>query len=800
MTLFASLGATAQKLGEATVEEVVAAMKSDDKAHFVQGMGVVSTYVGNNAIAGASGYTWTIDRLGIPQVVLVDGPCGVRLSTVFGGATCEATHFPVGTLLASTWDTQLVEEMCLAMGDEVKEYGCDILLAPGINIQRHPLCGRNFEYYSEDPVLAGKIAAAYVRGIQRMGVGCSLKHFAANNQETNRKETNARISQRALREIYLRPFEIAIKESDPWTVMSSYNKLNGLRTSENAELLTSLLRDEWGYKGMVTSDWINNADAEKEIKAGNDMLMPGSTTDYWALKNALDGFLWVKPTLSQDVINTSCKRILEMILRTPRFAGYTPSSTPDLQAHALVARQVAADGEILLKNQDGTLPFPSGTKRFALFGSLSYRTIAGGTGSGAVSSSHTTRLPEALLNAGYSIDETLQAAYEEHIKAEGTDNQGGGMLGQQIMTAKLPREMSSLTDEEIARCAAENDMALLTIGRSASENEDRGEESYYLREEELSLITRVSNAFHQVGKRVVVVLNVSGAVEICSWRDNVDAILMAWLGGQECGAAIVDVLSGDVCPSGKLAQTLPIDYRHHPSAVNFPIGTSIGEDLTRYEEDVFVGYRYFDSYKCPVAYPFGYGMSYTDFAYSNFSAQLDGDTVRFALTVKNVGDVAGREVAQIYMGEPNWQALNRPANELKAFAKTRLLQPGESETLQMALHRRLLSAFDAEESAWVRSAGECSFVAAASIEDVRLSATVSLPDYREEVGNILRPDGDLKMLDLSALNRPEVTGIEAVSTSTATSYDAIYNLSGQRISQPQRGIYIQRGRKMVRFQ
>lgn len=798
--LLASMGVSAQKLGEATVDEVVAAMKSDDKAHFVQGMGVVSTYVGNNAIAGASGYTWEIERLGIPQVVLVDGPCGVRLSTVFGGATCEATHFPVGTLLASTWDTQLIEEMCLAMGDEVKEYGCDILLAPGINIQRHPLCGRNFEYYSEDPVLAGKIAAAYVRGIQRMGVGCSLKHFAANNQETNRKETNARISQRALREIYLRPFEIAVKESDPWTVMSSYNKLNGLRTSENVELLTTLLRNEWGYKGMVTSDWINNADAEKEIKAGNDMLMPGSTTDYWKLKNALDGFLWTQPTLPKDVINTSCKRILEMILRTPRFAGYEPSSAPDLDAHALVARKVAADGEILLKNADETLPFPADTKRFALFGSLSYRTIAGGTGSGAVSSSHTTRLPEALLNAGYSIDEALQSAYEAHIKAEGTDDQGGGMLGQQIMTAKLPREMSSLTDEEIARCAQENDMALLTIGRSASENEDRGEDSYYLRDEELSLIERVSTAFHSVGKRVVVILNVSGAVEICSWRDQADAILMAWLGGQECGAAIVDVLSGDVCPSGKLAQTLPIDYRHHPSAINFPVGTDIGEILTCYEEDIFVGYRYFDSYQCPVAYPFGYGLSYTDFDYTGFSAQLDGDTVRFTLTIKNVGAVAGREVAQIYLGEPDWQTLNRPMKELKAFAKTRLLQPGESETLHMVLHRRMLSSFSTEESAWVRNAGTCNFVAAASVEDGRLIASVTLPDYREEVNDILRPDGELNMLDLSALERP--TAIESVPAASTANTDAsssyIYNLAGQRISRPQHGIYIQNGCKIIR--
>lgn len=800
MLLLVALNAGAQKLGEASVDEVVAAMKSDDKAHFVQGMGVLSTYVGNNKIAGASGYTWAIDRLGIPQIVLTDGPCGVRLSTVFGGATCEATHFPVGTLLASTWDTELIEDMCLAMGDEVKEYGCDILLAPGINIQRHPLCGRNFEYYSEDPLLAGKIAAAYVRGIQRMGVGCSLKHFAANNQETNRKETNARVSQRALREIYLRPFEIAVKESDPWTVMSSYNKLNGLRTSENGELLNTLLRDEWGYQGMVTSDWINNADPVKEIKAGNDMLMPGSTSDYWSLKNALDGYLWVQPTLSHDVINMSCRRILEMILKTPRFQNYTPSSAPDLAAHALVARRVAADGEILLKNQGQTLPFPMETKRFALFGSLSYRTIAGGTGSGAVSSSHTTRLPEALLNAGYSIDEDLQAAYEQHIKECGTDNQGGGMLGQQIMTAKLPSEMSSLTDEEIARCANDNDMALLTIGRSASESEDRGEDSYYLREEERLLIERVSNAFHSVGKRVVVILNVSGAVELYSWRDHADAILMAWLGGQECGAAIVDVLSGEVCPSGRLAQTLPIDYIHHPSAVNFPIGTDIGEKETRYEEDIFVGYRYFNTYQCAVAYPFGYGLSYTNFNYSNFSAELVGDSVHFAVTIKNVGPVAGREVAQIYMEESEWENMGRPARELKAFGKTRLLQPGEAETLGMTVHRRMLASFNTAESTWVRNAGVCSFVAAASVEDTRLNTSVTLPEYREPVNDILHPDGDLEMLDLASLERPSIieTAIGCPSTAVSTGDQYIYNLAGQRISHPQRGIYIQGGRKMWR--
>lgn len=794
--MFSCVALHAQTLGVDPIEQVIAKMSNGDKAHMVQGMGIIDTYVGSNQVAGASGYTWNgLTKLGIPQVVLVDGPCGVRLSTILGGATCFATHFPVGTALASTWDTQLVEETTRAIGDETKEYGCDILLAPGINIQRHPLCGRNFEYYSEDPLLAGKIGAAYIRGVQSMGVGVSLKHFAANNQETNRKSNDSRINQRALREIYLRPFEIAVKEGHPWTVMSSYNKLNGTYTGENYDLLTTLLRDEWGFDGMVTTDWITNADATKQLRAGNDMLMPGSSVDWQTVNWDL---MWGK--LAKADINRDVQRVLEMIMRTPRFHNYAYSNAPDLDAHALVARRAAADGQVLLENRHEALPLSPSVHRVALFGSLSYRTIAGGTGSGNVTSRHITRLPEAFTTAGYEVDDDLLQAYEEHIKAGGTDDQAGGMLGQQIMPATLPSELL-LTEEQIQRAAAQSDVAILTIGRTATEAADRTEDEYYLSADEAALLPAVCQAFHSANKQVVVVLNISGPIEMYSWRDLPDAILLSWLGGQECGNAIVDVLSGKVCPSGKLAQTLPIDYRNHPSAVNFPVGTNIGEDVTTYAEDIFVGYRYFDTYQYPVLYPFGYGLSYTTFAYSSFNVEQVADSVQFSVNVMNTGQVAGREVVQIYAQTPGYESLKRPMKELKAFGKTRLLQPGESETLFMSIAAKDLSYFDAVSSAWYRPAGDYQFFAAASVEDVRLQSSLSLAEYSETVNNILAPPQPIEMLKLEDLEFPTaVPAVGNVQSSKVISGtpESIYNLAGQRISNPLSGVNIVNGKKVVK--
>ncbi|MCF0205065.1 MAG: glycoside hydrolase family 3 C-terminal domain-containing protein [Muribaculaceae bacterium] len=762
--LFAACNSLPQ-LGKDSIDDVVAAMTLEEKAHLIVGTGMAgfsgdSAVVGEtrDLVPGAAGTTYPIPRLGIPAVVLADGPAGLRINPTREGDenTYYCTHFPIGTLLASTWDTELVEKVGESIGNEVLEYGADVLLAPALNLHRNPLCGRNFEYYSEDPLVAGKMAAAYVRGVQSQGVGTSIKHFAANSQESNRMGNDAQVSQRALRELYLRGFEIAVKEGNPWTVMSSYNYINGTYTSESADLLTGVLRDDWKYEGMVMTDWFGGKDAEAQVRAGNDMLQPGTDKQYQAIVDGVNN-----GTLDIALVDRNVKRILEMILKTPHFKGYKFSNNPDLKAHAEVTRQSATEGMVLLKNDNEALPLAADAKKVAVFGCTSYNFIAGGTGSGNVNRAYTVSLLDGLKNAGLTVDESLKADYEKHIKAE--DERNAPDPNNQIamfMPKKLPVELIP-SNEQMAQLVANNDVAMITIGRLSGEFLDRTVDDFNLKAEERKLIEAVSKAFHAAGKKVVVTLNIGGVIETASWKNLPDAILLAWQAGQEGGNSVADVLTGKACPSGKLTMTFPVSFADHASSLNFPTDGAVSQfgfdrkeetekknlwDYTQYIEDIFVGYRYFDSFAKNVSYPFGYGLSYTTFAYSNPSVSTEGDVINVTVDVENTGKVAGKEVVEVYVKAPDAKAANKPEHELRAFAKTGTLKPGEKQSLKMVFSVADLASYNTEKAAWVVAEGEYVVEIGASSRDIRATAPVTVAAKETKCENLLAPKAELNTL------------------------------------------------------
>ena len=756
-------------------QKVIQKLSLEDKAHFVIGMGM-SGMTGNNAVVGttqllvpgAAGTTYPLDSLSIPPIVLADGPAGLRINAHRGGdsATYYCTHFPIGTLLASTWNQELVEQVGKAIGQEVKEYGVDVLLAPGVNIHRNPLNGRNFEYYSEDPLLAGKTAAAYIRGIQSNGVGTSIKHFAFNNQETNRMKTDARISQRAIREIYLKPFEIAIKEAKPWTVMSSYNRINGTYTSESKDLLTQILRDEWGFKGAVMTDWFGGKDGAAQVWAGNDMLQPGKPQQYTSIVEAIKS-----GKLKEADLDRNISRILSLIEKTPRYQGYTYSNKPDLKAHAAVTRQSATEGMVLLKN-NGALPLrtlPAKT-HVALYGCTSYDFIAGGTGSGNVNHAYVVSLLDGLKNAGYMIDQNLQEVYEKHLddhmtaekqrlKAARKKGRNAAILAM-LMPAPRPTEFA-IESQQLASQAQTNDVAIITLGRISGEFLDRRQADFVLSNEEKQLVGDVCQAYHKAGKQVIVLLNIGGVIETASWKALPDAILCAWQAGQEGGNSVTDVITGKVSPSGKLTMTWPISLNDAYSSKNFPIdidpdpdfmnqeqkvGNVKNADYTNYEEDIYVGYRYFDSFKKPVSFPFGYGLSYTQFKYSAAKIKNNGEVYTVTVNVKNVGKTAGKEVVELYVAAPNSQQRNKPSRELKAFVKTKALQPGENETVTLAVKAADLASFNEAKSAWVVDKGTYQFLLGASSRDIRATLSAPVKAHETKINNVLAPQQRLNLL------------------------------------------------------
>ena len=720
----------APKLSENNIPEVVSAMTDEEKVLLLIG-GRAKSYngIGNTAVGvpGAAGTVNGIPRLGIPRICLADGPAGLRISERREGdeRTFYCTGFPIATLLASTWNTSLVENVGEAMGNEVLEYGVDVLLAPGANIHRNPLCGRNFEYYSEDPLLSGSMAAAMINGVESNGVGTSLKHFALNNQELNRLANDARVSQRALREIYLKNFEIAVKAAQPWTIMTSYNYINGVHAAENTDLLTRLLREEWGFEGAVMTDWSGGYDVPGIIRSGNDMIQPGSDDRYIKLLAAVkDG------RLSKESLDACVTRVLELIVKTPAFKAYVPSEAPDLRAHAEVCKQAAEEGIILLKNTGRTLPADL-SRRVALFGTASYDFIAGGTGSGDVHKAYVVNLLDGLRSAGFELDANVSSFYESYMKDEAERcamiNEGRKWF------LDAERALEIVPEALIDASSESSDIAFITFGRVFGEGKDRDlNASYLLSERERALLDKVSESFHSKGKKVVVILNIGGLVEMESWRDNADAILLCWQPGQEGGHSVASVLSGRVNPSGHLPMTVSRHYEDEPSAGNFPRivadkpvnysfyrrlpGRKLYDvkdiDYTNYEEGIYVGYRYFcTKAKKAILYPFGYGLSYTSFSFSNMKVTPGENGWTVSVDVRNKGSVAGKDVVQIYVKAPH-RKLDKPALELKGFAKTPLIAPGETCTVSVKISRESLSSFDESNSCWLLEKGKYNIIAA----------------------------------------------------------------------------------------
>lgn len=724
---FFTLTAIAQpKLSTNNVEEVLQAMTLEEKATLLVG--------GNSsesAVPGVAGVTRSIDRLGIPTTILADGPAGLRISPKRNNSdkTYYCTGFPVGTVLASMWNPSLVTVLTQAMGEEVKEYGVDVLLAPGVNLHRNPLCGRNFEYFSEDPLLCGLTAAAYIKGIQSNGVGVSIKHFATNNQEINRSQCDSRVNIRPLRELYLKGFELAIRESQPWTVMSSYNRLNCPFTQQNHDLLTTILRDEWAFSGIVMTDWGCKEGTVNAVKAGNDLMEPGNQVE---IDRIIDGVR--NGTIPIEDVDRNVRRMLEYIVKTPHFKGYKYSEKPDLESHAVLVRQAAPEGMVLLENK-GLLPF-EGINKIALYGVGAYHFLAGGTGSGNVNKAWVRNISEGLLANGLNVDSDIREWYESYIAYQATEIKVNKAYYDSIGEAVIPE--LAISKEFMEKKVQETDAAIFVISRNAGEGADRraSEGDWLLTETERGLLQNLADVYHLAGKKIAVVLNVGGVVETSSWKHIPDAVLLAWTPGQEGGLAVADVLCGAVNPSGKLPMTFPSGYFDIPSSYNFPYnydynakkGTEPRKniDFTNYSEGIWVGYRYFCTSGTPVSYPFGYGLSYTQFKYSKPSVKVSKDgTVTASITVTNIGKVSGKEVVEMYISAPDG-GMEKPLYELKGFAKTGNLTPGDNEIVTVVIEPYTLASFNDKTSAWETAAGSYTLHFGASSADIRCSLPFKL--------------------------------------------------------------------------
>ena len=726
--------------------DLLSRLSIDEKINLLKGSGMRSGLgLAEKGVPGAVGTIVSTPRLGIPSLYLSDGPAGLRISPKREGEekTYYCTAFPIGTLLSSTWNTDLVFEVGNAMGKEALSYGIDVILGPAANIHRNPLCGRNFEYYSEDPILSGYIGAAMVNGIESNQVGTSVKHFIANNQETSRNSNNAIISERALREIYLKSFEIIVKKSQPWTIMSSYNKVNGEDVSESKRLLTSILRNEWGFDGVVMTDWFGGNNAKNQISSGNDLLEPGTKAQWDELKKA-----YKDKSLTIKEIDTAAKRILKLILKSNKFKNYNYDNNPDLLGHAEISRKSASEGMVLLKNKN-LLPLKK-IKNIALIGSTSFDFISGGTGSGDVEEAYSVSLKEALINSNYKINDTSLNIFQNHfLENESSFKKYEGALGtiMGMINPYTPPEIDYPLDS-IKEMAKSSDIAIVTIGRNSGEGVDRVEaDDFLLSKTELEMIKTTSEQFRSTGKKVIVVLNIGGVIETNSWKKYADSIIIAWQGGQEGGNAVVDILTGKVNPSGKLPMTFPVKLNDHYSSLNFPMDgdpldlSSLfirneekikskqekNKDFTIYEEGIYIGYRHFDKKDLDVSYPFGFGLSYTNFDYSDLKVFKDDESksINVSLKITNTGNYSGKEIVQLYISKIN-SKIDRPKKELKGFAKTPILVQKESKIIDFKIPVSELSYWNESTNSWKLESGSYIIKIGSSSRNIKLNHNIDL--------------------------------------------------------------------------
>lgn len=709
------------------INELIAAMTLEEKAGLCSGDSFWATKA--------------IERLGIPSITMTDGPHGLRKqageSDHLGlNQSVPATCFPSAVGLASSWNRELVQKVGKAIGKEAQAEGVSIVLGPGANIKRSPLCGRNFEYFSEDPYLTGELAAAHISGVQSEGVGTSLKHFAVNNQEHRRMTTDAVVDERTLREIYLTGFEMAVKKSQPWTVMSAYNRLNGTYCSENETLLNRILKEEWGHEGFVVSDWGAVNEAAASVAAGMELEMPSSHGEgqrkiAMAVENG---------QLTMAALDRAVERLLSVIFKA--VDNRQADAAYDPEEHHRLARVAARETMVLLKNENGLLPLPKQGK-FAIIGAMAEQVRYQGGGSSHIN-------PTKLDNIRKEIEKTADGAeirYSPGYPLE-SDDPDEALL------------------EEAKKLAADSEAAILFVGlpdRYESEGYDRNHLN--LPENQIQLIEQIAS----VQPNVAVILSNGGPV-VMPWLDRVSAVLEGYLGGQAGGGAIADLLFGNANPSGKLAETFPKHLKHNPSHPFFP-----GEgDRVEYREGIFVGYRYYDAKEIEPLFPFGFGLSYTTFAYSDLvidrSSITDQETAEVSVKVRNTGERFGQEIVQLYIRDVE-SAVIRPEKELKGFAKV-ALEPGEEKTVTFELDKRSFAYYNTELMDWHVETGEFQVLIGSSSRDIRLQASITVQSTTEIVPKFHR-NTTLGEIMSHPVAMPVLAQMQSMAPSSAQSSDAV---------------------------